>query len=493
MKQKVMYGLLAVAGMVMASATEGFSYSSYGNEVNSLCSPVTPYSGSCTLCHSTVSKSTDTPAKVAYLAGGTTLTDYFCPSGPSCTDRDGDGYSAEGGTCGAVDCNDNNSAVRPGAAEVCTDNFDNDCDGLIDVADSNAVGCPAPCTDNDRDGYAVEGGTCGPIDCNDNKALINPGVVDIANNGIDENCDGADRVDVSILDKDGDGFTPAAGDCNDNNSGVHPSALDIANNGIDENCDGVDTVDGSIIDNDGDGFTPAGGDCNDTDAAVHPGAVEACTDGIDNNCDGLVDTQDSSAVDCPSVCTDSDADTYATEGGNCGQIDCDDQDAAVNPAAVESCGDASDNDCDGLVDEGCDAACPDADGDGFLDAVCGGDDCDDNNAAINPGAEEVCGNGVDNNCNGVSDETCSTCPDGTLLSISGIVYNRADGTLKVQGNANIKTTITITDAVTGKILATEIPVRRGKWSVRVRKLTTDLATIRVTTADGCYIDQDIQG
>lgn len=49
----------------------------------------------------------------------------------TCTDNDNDGYSVEGGSCGLVDCNDNNAAINPGATEVC-DNVDNDCDGLVD-------------------------------------------------------------------------------------------------------------------------------------------------------------------------------------------------------------------------------------------------------------------------------------------------------------------------------------------------------------------------
>ena len=52
----------------------------------------------------------------------------------------------------------------------------------------------------------------------------------------------------------------------------------------------------------------------------------------------------------------------------------------------------------------------DADGDGYLNHCFGGDDCDDANGAINPGAEEVCADGVDNNCNGqVDEQTTSPC------------------------------------------------------------------------------------
>jgi len=51
--------------------------------------------------------------------------------------------------------------------------------------------------------------------------------------------------------------------------------------------------------------------------------------------------------------------------------------------------------------------CPDADGDGYYDDECtGGTDCDDNNDAINPGAEEVC-DGIDNNCDGGIDDCCN--------------------------------------------------------------------------------------
>jgi hypothetical protein len=491
MKKIILY-CLAATGALLLTATEGFSFSSYGNDVNSLCAPATPYTGDCSLCHVS-DRGASTPAKDAYAAGDSTLIDYFCPAGSACTDSDNDTFALEGGDCGPVDCNDNDPAVNPGAAEVCTDNFDNDCDGQIDEADSNAVGCPPPCTDSDGDGYAAEGGTCGPVDCDDQDGAINPGADDIPNNGIDENCSGTDSVDPTLLDQDGDGFTPTQGDCNDNDPALNPGALDIPNNGIDENCDGQDNVDSGIVDNDGDGFTPANGDCNDSDAAVNPAAVEICTDGIDNNCDGLVDTQDPNAVECPTACTDNDLDNYATEGGACGQIDCNDQDLEINPGAVELCGDGIDNDCDTVVDEGCDSSCPDADGDGYLDSACGGNDCDDTDAAVNPGAAEVCGNGVDENCNGAGDEECQTCTDGSLLVIKNARYDRGDAVLTVNGWAHVDSIITIADAETGEILASGIEVKEGKWKVKIEELDQAPVTIRAINDSGCFTDQQLSG
>ena len=59
----------------------------------------------------------------------------------SCIDKDHDNFNAKGDAiCGPIDCNDNNAAINPGAIEVCSDKIDNDCNKLVDNNDPYCKG-----------------------------------------------------------------------------------------------------------------------------------------------------------------------------------------------------------------------------------------------------------------------------------------------------------------------------------------------------------------
>ena len=86
--------------------------------------------------------------------------------------------------------------------------------------------------------------------------------------------------------------------------------------------------------------------------------------------------------------------------------DCDPDDPYTYPGADDIPYDGKDNDCC-CETEGEDAACcgdlVDWDGDGFIAASAGGDDCNDGNPEVYPGAKEICYDGIDQDCAGDED------------------------------------------------------------------------------------------
>jgi len=114
-------------------------------------------------------------------------------------------------------------------------------------------------------------------------------------------------------------------------------------------------------------------------------ADESCQAGecVTGGCDaGLADCNQDPADGCEV--------TLATDEANCGE--CGHACEAGQACAAGDC-----------------QVCADADQDGFLDAACGGDDCLDTNADVNPDADEVCDNLIDDDCDGDTDDADTDC------------------------------------------------------------------------------------
>ena len=278
---------------------------------------------------------------------GTTKTTFYL-------DADGDGYGdaakkaiycdvpsgSASYVVNALDCNDLNAAVSPAEVERCdVANTDEDCDGLVDDADSSATGKTAYYPDTDGDGFGDSSATSTPFcdapaayvvdntDCDDDSENTYPGAIEVCDSrDTDEDCDGvADDDDTSALastkrvfypdnDKDGYGSVAATG------------AL---------YCDNPTTAAAS--------FTLDQSDCNDANSAINPSATEVCDAGnIDEDCNGLADDNDpyTVATDKQRFYADRDWDGYGDEA-DVGLLRCD------SPSSGSMVYVTDNSDCDG--------------------------------------------------------------------------------------------------------------------------------------------------
>ena len=335
-------------------------------------------------------------------------------------DADGDGYGAAGGitvqVCGDVpppgysatstDCNDEKASIHPGAAEVVGDEIDQDCDGReLCYVDADEDGFHTSATVLSADAYCVDAGEANAAepggDCNDAKASIYPGAPEVIGDEVDQSCDGRE---LCYADADNDGFHTAAtvlspdadcadageanaaepgGDCNDANTSINPAAAEVVGDEVDQNCDALETC---YADTDNDGFRttstvlsadadcadpgearagePAG-DCNDASPSINPSATEVVGDEVDQNCDGreicFADADNDGYRTAATVMsTDADCADPGEARASKPAGDCNDAVASIHPGATEVVGDGLDQDCNGF--ELCFA---DGDGDGY--------------------------------------------------------------------------------------------------------------------------------
>jgi hypothetical protein len=153
---------------------------------------------------------------------------------------------------------------------------------------------------------------------------------------------------------------------------------------------------------DGDGYTSCAGDCDDDNPYVHPGTPEE-PDGVDQDCDDLIDEgtiyyDDDGDGYCEGpMCTDETIPGDCNDGASDSDLDGVMDGTLISPGVDEILGNGVDDDCDGVVDLGT----SDLDGDGYSGDL--GGDCNDNDPNIHPGMVEL-PNFIDDDCDGIVDE-----------------------------------------------------------------------------------------
>jgi hypothetical protein len=382
----------------------------------------------------------------------------------------------------------------PGGSPTCADGVDNDCDTLTDAADPGCVPTCVPqpevcdgvdndCNDVVDDGILPADITCGVGACqaNGQRVCVNGALADqctplqpgtegpfgdpTCTDGIDNNCNGlADAADSNcqaVCTPTGPEVCDGVdNDCNDVIDDVAPvpttcgiGACASTGEVVCQNGAPVDTCVAlpAGVEQFGAGITCSDNIDNDCDSlvdAADPGCTagpieQACFDGQDDDGDGLVDCADPDCADAVGgTCDTGLAGSCAAGQGRCvaGAAAC----VQLVFPQPEICADGVDNDCDGVTD-GADPDCQappveqacfdgqDDDGDGLID--CADPDCADavggtcdtglagscaagQTLCVDGAAacvqlvfpqREVCADGVDNDCDGVTDGADPDC------------------------------------------------------------------------------------
>ena len=404
---------------------------------------------------------------------------------PDCVDPDDDNDAS----LDAADCDDANNTIYPGATESC-DAIDSDCDGdFVDGFPNFDADLQADCVDADDDNDNDPDTTdCNDFNANiftGQTEVVANGVDDSCDGQeicyVDADNDNHRRIDLATVissdadcaDSGEDLATAAADDCDDSNASRFPGNPEVNGTNIDEDCNGVAIcfIDG---DNDGDRSaaspnatdgngdadcadsfealnTDPAGDCDDADATRSSLQAEITGDNIDNNCDGSAlclrdNDNDGVLVNNPTPFSSVDADCNdAFEGINGDPTgDCDDSNASRFPGNPEVNGTDIDENCDGIavcfVDADNDGdrslVTPTAPTNGNNDADCSdanealstdaSGDCDDNDANRSSLYNEIVGDNIDNDCNGIATCYFDADNDGYLIT-SPVGYSNPAG------------------------------------------------------------------
>ena len=362
---------------------------------------------------------------------------------------------ASGVSPNTLDCDDGDNSINPNGTEGKNDGVDQDCDGFEvcpEDDDDDTYGHPTNTALGPLNCLGA-GVSANLLDCDDNRDDVSPAASEAPDDNLDQDCDGFEDC---YIDGDLDGYGNPSGtlgetsvfscitpgfssdtlDCDDSRDDVNPMAAEQAADDLDQNCDDQELCytdsDEDTFGVSGTGTASCGGscvdaclqvgwsentdDCDDSRSSVYPGAEELIANGRDNDCDGFelcyIDSdQDAHGNDAGA--TDFSTDVTCTAAGYSAIIgDCDETNPLIHDDAYDVPDNGIDENCDGADQEGCFI---DSDGDGRgdpnLDTVvvatgCQtkgysgfGDDCDDTNAAIYPGADEACDEPeVDSDC-----------------------------------------------------------------------------------------------
>ena len=276
-------------------------------------------------------------------------------------DNDGDGFGNASSVLFAcslpagysalnTDCDDSRADIYPGATEVC-DQLDNDCDGQTDEnigtiwyadADGDGSGDASVATQAcfQPAGYVPSAGDC---DDNNNQLILPTWYEDSDNDGY-----GNPGISIDSCTAP-QGYVSNNTDCNDVNPAINPAAIWYADEDGDQYGNSAQFITACIPPA---GYVAQGGDCNDNAPFINPGATEVCN-GSDDNCNQLTDEEGGI-----SWYLDADNDGYGTlnnslvscvqpTGYVSNELDCNDSLAGVNPLANDIPNNGIDEDCSG--------------------------------------------------------------------------------------------------------------------------------------------------